>query len=148
METTIYQLVGTRVLQGLIESGLALHDSEDIARRLVADVAECAMNSLRIEAARQSISVDELFSQLEAAARDGGDPFDVADRSGLEANAFPCEADAMQRAGIPYRSAGAQVSKEEIDRLRECIERFNNSDVVDRGVILEICTSEVFGETP
>ena len=147
MEDTLYQLAGTSVVQMLIESGLALSDSEEIARRLVADIAECAMDSLRIEAARQSISVDELLSRLEAAGRDGGDPFDVADRASLEANAFPCQADAMQRAGIPY-PLGAQVSDEEIKSIRECINRFYNSDIVDRGVILEICTSEVLGDVP
>lgn len=147
MEDAIYQLVGTSLVQELIESGLARPDSEEIAQRLVADIAECTIDSLRAEAARQSISVNELLSRLDAATRNGGDPFDVADRSSLEANSFPCTADAMQRAGIPYPS-GAQVGEEEVNRLRECIQGFNNSDIVDRGTILEICASEVFEEVP
>ena len=147
MENAIYQLVGTSVVQSLSESGLPLSDSEEIARRLAADTAECTMDSLRVEAERQSISADELLSQLQAAARDGGDPFDVADLYSLEANAFPCQADAMQRAGIVYPS-GAQASEEDIKGLMECVAGFNNSDIVDRGVILEICTEEVFGGVP
>jgi hypothetical protein len=53
----------------------------------------------------------------------------------------------MQRAGIVY-PAGVQVGEEEIKGLMECVGDFNDSDIVDRGVILEICTSEVFGEVP
>ena len=147
MEDGIYQLVGPSVVQSLIESGLALSDSEEIARSLAADTAECTMDSLRIEAERQSISADELLSQLQAAARDGGDPFDVADLSSMNAHAFSCQADAMQRAGILYRSS-AQVSEEETKRLMECVAGFNDSDIVDRGVILDICTERVIGEVP
>jgi hypothetical protein len=147
MEDAIYQLAGTSVVQSLTRSGLALSDSEEIARRLAADTAACTMDSLRVEAERQSISAEELLSQLQAAARDGGDLFYVADLSSLQANALPCQADAMQRAGIVY-PAGVQVGEEEIKGLMECVGDFNDSDIVDRGVILEICTSEVFGEVP
>ena len=149
MEDGIYQLVGTGVVQSLVESGLALSDSEEIARRLAAETAECTMDSLRIEAERQSISADELLSQLQATARDGGDPFDVADLSSMNTYAFPCQADAMQRAGIVYPSGAQEVSDEDVKGLMECVAGFNDSDIVDdRGVILEICTEEVIGEVP
>ena len=147
MEDGIYQLVGTSVVQSLTQSGLALSDSEEIARRLAADTAKCTMDSLRVEAERQSVSVDELLSHLQAAARTGGELLDAADLSRLQANAFSCQADAMQRAGIVYPS-GVQASEEQTKELMECVESFNTSDIVDRGVILETCTSEVFGEVP
>lgn len=145
MEDGIYQLAGTSVVQSLTQSGLALSESEEIARRLAADTAKCTMDSLRVEAERQSISVDELLSQLQAAVRTGGEQLDAVDLSTLQASAFSCQADAMQRAGIVYPS-GVQVSEEQTKELMECVEGFNTSDIVDRGVILEICTSEVFGE--
>jgi hypothetical protein len=96
----IYQLSGTWVIQRLTDLGLAQSDSEVIARRYAADSAECAMAALKTEAARQLISVDELLSRVAAAGRNGGDAFDAVDRSSLEANAFPCEVNALQRAGI------------------------------------------------
>jgi hypothetical protein len=148
MEDGIYQLVGTSVVQSLSESGLAPSDSEEIARRLAAETAECTMDSLRVEAERQAISADELLSQLQATARDGGDPFDVANLSSMNAHAFPCQVEAMQRAGIVYPSSGAQIGEDDIRGLMECVAGFNDSDIVDRGVILEICTEEVIGEVP
>lgn len=147
MEDGIYQLVGASIVQSLTQSGLALSDSEEIARRLAADTAKCTMDSLKVEAERQSVSVDELLSQLQAAVKAGGELLDAADLSSLQTNAFSCQADAMQRAGIVYPS-GVQVSEEQTKELMECVESFNTSDIVDRGVILEICTSEVFGEVP
>jgi hypothetical protein len=147
MADGIYQLNGTRVVQRLTDSGMALSDSEQIARRYAVDVAECAMASLKIEAARQSISVDELLSHLAAAARIGGDPSDVIDRSSVEANALPCETDAMQRAGIPFQS-DVRISDEEIERLRECVQTISNTDVSSRNTILEICAQNVLGDGP
>lgn len=146
-ENTMYEQFGNTAVQELMKLGLAQADSEAIARRLAADLAECSMASLMAEAQAQSISVEELFSRLDAASRDGGDPFDVVELSRVTANSFACEADAMQRAGIPYPS-GAQVSEEDTKRFMECVAGFNDSDIVDRGVILEICTEEVFGEVP
>lgn len=147
MEDGIYQLVGTSIVQSLTQSGLALSDSEEIARRLAADTAKCTMDSLSVEAERQSISADELLSQLQTTVRDGGSPFAVADLSGMNANAFPCQADAMQRAGMLF-SSSAQASEEQIKKFMGCVAGFNDSDIIDRGVILEICTEEVFGEVP
>jgi hypothetical protein len=138
-------LVGPTVVQSLTHSGLALADSEAIARRLAADTAKCTMDSLRVEAERQSVPVDELLSQLQAAVRTGGERLAAADLSSLQANAFSCQADAMQRAGIVYPS-GLQVSEEQTKKLMECVGASNTLDVVDRGAILEICSSEVFGE--
>lgn len=146
MAKAIYRLGGTRVVQRLVESGLAPSDSDEIARRYAEEVAACAMASLRTEAARQSMSLDELMAELAGAARGGGDPFDVVDRSRLEANALPCEADAMQRAGIPY-GPDTLISEEEAERLRKCFEELTSSDVAG-SVILETCTSEVFGDVP
>jgi hypothetical protein len=145
MEDGIYELLGSGTVEYLIASGLPQPESEEIARRLAADTAECTMDAVRIAAERQSTSVDEVLSQLGAAVRDGGNPFDVANLASLRASSFACQADAMQRAGIPYPSG---VSEEDIKRLQECIVRLNDSDIVDRGVILEICKSEVFGEVP
>jgi hypothetical protein len=147
MEDGIYQLVGPSVIQSLTQSGLALADSEAIARGLAADTAKCTMDSLRVEAERQSVPVDELLSHLQAAVRTGGELLAAADLSSLQANAFSCQADAMQRAGIVYPS-GLQVSEEQTKKLMECVRASNTSDVVDRGATLEICSSEVFGEVP
>jgi hypothetical protein len=145
MEDGIYELLGSGTVEYFIASGLSRPDSEEIARRLAADTAECTMDAVRVEAEKQSTSVDEVLSQLGAVVRGGGDPFDMANLSSVQASAFPCQADAMQRAGIPYPSG---VSEEEIERLQECIVRLNDTDIVDSGVILEICESEVFGEVP
>ena len=145
MEDGIYELLGSGTVEYLVASGLPRPESEGIARRLAADTAKCTMNAVRVEAERQSTSVDEVLLQLGAAVRDGGNPFGVGSLSSLQASSFACQADAMQRAGIPYPSG---VSAEEIKRLQECIVRLNDSDIVDRGVILEICESEVFGEVP
>lgn len=128
----VYQLSGTWVVQRLTDLGLAQSDSEVIARRYAADSAECAMAALKTEAARQLISVDELLSRVAAAGRNGGDPFEAIDRSSLEANAFPCEADALQRAGIPL--------DEELDRIGECFEQtISDTDVSNRAAAIELC---------
>jgi hypothetical protein len=132
MADAIYQLSGTWVIQRLTDLGLAQSDSEAIARRYAADSAECAMAALKTEAARQLISVDELLSRVAAAGRNGGNPFETVDRSSLEANAFPCEADALQRAGIPL--------DEEFDRIGECFEHtISDTDVSNRAAAIELC---------
>ncbi len=138
----IYQLSGTWVIQRLTDLGLAQSDSEVIARRYAADSAECAMAALKTEAARQSISVDELLSRVAAAGRDGGDAFDAIDRSSLEANTFPCEVAALQRAGIPL--------DDEFERVRECVEQtISDTDVSNRAAVaaaIETCAQEVPGD--
>jgi hypothetical protein len=135
MADGIYRLGGTWVIQRLTELGLAQSDSEVVARRYAADSAECAMAALKTEAARQSISVDELLSRVAAAGLDGGDAFDAVDRSSLEANAFPCEVDALQRAGIPL--------DDELKRLGECFEQaVSDTDVSNRAAVaaaIELC---------
>ncbi|HJR68669.1 MAG TPA: hypothetical protein VKA43_01375 [Gammaproteobacteria bacterium] len=146
MVDALYALSSTRVIQRLTDLGLAQSDSEVIARRYAADVAECAMAALETEAARQLISVDELLSRVAAAGRDGGNAFDAVDRSSLEANALPCEADALQRAGIPFKS-DEQISDEEIERLRECVEQtISNTDVSNKAAAIEICAQNVLGD--
>lgn len=146
MADGVYRLAGGRIVQMLTDSGLALSDSERIARQYAADVAECAITWLAVEATRQSISIDELLSRLAGAAADGGNPFDVIDRPSVEAYAAPCEADAMQRAGFSMPSDAPQRSEENIARLRECVEAYSNSDITDRATILELCAQEVFGD--
>jgi hypothetical protein len=132
MADTIYQISGTWVVRRLTDLGLAQSDSESIARRYAADSAECAMATLKTEAARQSISVDELLSRAAAAARNGRDAFDAVDRSSLEANAFPCEVDALQRAGIPI--------DEEFERVPECVEQTaGDTNVSNVAAAIEIC---------
>ncbi len=132
MADAIYQLSGTWVIQRLTNLGLAQSDSEVIARRYAADVAECAMVALKTDAARQSISVDELLSRAAAAGRNGGDAFDAVDRSSLEANTFPCEADALQRAGIPL--------DEEFERFGKCFEQtMSDTDISNRAAAIELC---------
>jgi hypothetical protein len=146
----IYRTVGGRVVQKLTDSGIAPSDSEEIARRYAADSAECAMDALQAEAARQSISVDELLARIAAAVADGGDindVFDVVDRSSVETSTLLCEADALQRAGIPLQS-DVQMSGEEIERFRECVGTFNNSDITDRNISLESCAQSVLGVRP
>jgi hypothetical protein len=104
------------------------------------------MAALKTEAARQSISVDELISRVAAAGRDGGDAFDAVDRSSLEANALPCEADALQRAGIPFES-DVQFTDDEIERLRECFEHtISHIGVSNRAAVIEICAQNVLGD--
>ena len=106
------------------------------------------MASLKIEAARLSISVDELLSHLAAPVRDGGDPSDVIDRSSLEANALPCEVGAMQRAGIAF-PLDVRISEEEGERLRECVEQtIRNTDVSSKNIVLEMCAQNVLGDEP
>lgn len=146
MADGIYRLAGRKIVQILTDSGLALSDSEGIARRYAADVAECAIASLTAEAARQSIPVDELLSRLAKAARDGGDPVDVIDRPSVEAHAAPCQADALQQAGISMPPQALQPSEDDTERLRACVEAYANSDITDRGTILELCAQEVFGD--
>lgn len=132
MADGIYQLSGTWVIQRLTDLGLAHSDSELIARRYAADSAECAMAALKTEAARHLISVDELLSRIAAAGRDGGDAFDAVDRSRLEANQFPCEVAALQRAGIPL--------DEEFERVGECVEQtISDTDVSNVAAAIEIC---------
>jgi hypothetical protein len=139
MAGAIYQLSGTWVIQRLTDLGLAQSDSEVIARRYAADSAECAMAALKTEAARQSISVDELLSRVAAAGRSGGDAFDAVDRSSLEANAFPCEVYALQRAGIPL--------DEEFEQLRECVEQtISDTDVSNIAAAIEICAQSGLGD--
>jgi hypothetical protein len=140
----VYRLAGRQIVQMLSDSGLALADSEAIARQYAGDSADCSIDALMAEAARQSISVEELMSQISAAAADGGSPFGVIDRASVEAHAAPCEADALQRAGISVPPDSQQISDEEIERLRECIEAYSDTDITDRGTILEICGQEVF----
>ncbi|HEY0285314.1 MAG TPA: hypothetical protein VGC23_07995 [Vicinamibacterales bacterium] len=100
------------------------------------------MAALKTEAARQSISVDELLSRVAAAGRDGGDAFDAIDRSSLEANTFPCEVAALQRAGIPL--------DDEFERVRECVEpTISDTDVSNRAAVaaaIETCAQEVPGD--
>ena len=75
------------------------------------------MTAFRIEAERQSVSVDELLSQLRAAL-DFGDVnvsdvnvsdviasvSDVIDLARMDTGLLPCVADAMQRAGVSFQS--------------------------------------------
>jgi hypothetical protein len=139
MADRIYQLSGTWVVQRLTNSGLAQSDSEVIARRYAADSAECAMAALKTEAARQLISVDELLSRVAAAGRNGGDSFDAVDRSSLEANTFPCEVAALQRAGIPL--------DEEFERLGECVEQtISDTDVSNIAAAIEMCAQSGLGD--
>lgn len=139
MADAIYQLSGNWVIQRLTDLGLAQSDSEVVARRYAADSAECAMAALKTEAARQSISVDELLSRVAAAGRNGGDAFDTVDRSSLEANQFPCEVDALQRAGIPI--------DEEFERVRECVEQMtSDTNVSNIAAAIEICAQNGFGD--
>jgi hypothetical protein len=138
MADAIYQLSGTWVIQRLTDLGLAHSDSEVLARRYAADSAECAMAALKTEAARQVISVDELLSRVAAAGRNGGDTLDAVDRSSLEANAFPCEVDALQRAGIPL--------DQEFERLRECVEQtISDADVSNIAATIEMCAQNGLG---
>jgi hypothetical protein len=140
MADGIYQLSGTWVIQRLTGLGLAQSDSEVIARRYAADSAECAMAALKTEAAKQLISVDELLSRVAAAGRNGGDAFDAVDRSSLEANQFPCEVAALQRAGIPL--------DEEFERVGECVEQtISNTDPSNVAAAIEICAQNVRGDT-
>jgi hypothetical protein len=135
---TIYQVSGTWVVRRLTELGLAQSDSEVVARRYAADAAECAMATLKTEAARQSISVDELLSRVAAAGRNGGDPWDAVDRSSMEANAFPCEVHALQRAGIPL---------DELERLRECVEQTtSDANVSNVAAAIELCARNGIGD--
>ena len=139
MADAIYELSGTWVIQRLTDLGLAQSDSEVIARRYAADGAACAMAALKTQAARQLISVDELLSRAAAAGRNGGDAFDATDRSSLETNAFPCEVDALQRAGIPI--------DEELERVTECFQQtISDTDVSNRAAAIEICAQNGLGD--
>ena len=117
MANALYLMSRDRLVEDLTSSGLAESDSEAIARRYASDIAECATTSLAMEAQRQSISVDELFSRLREAMDFGDlnpsdvDPSDVmvrlsyvVDLTSIETNLLPCWVDAMQRAGLPYEA--------------------------------------------
>ena len=114
---TIYQTLGSRIVQTLTDSGLALSDSEEIARRYAADMAECIDVTFTTEAARQSMSVDELFARVRT-TMDFGDlnlsdvpasdviasVSDVMDLSSMVTNVQPCIVGAIQGAGISFQS--------------------------------------------
>lgn len=119
----ISQTIAAQAIQALTDSGLSQADSEAVAQRSASEFSECVMAAFVIEAERQSIPLNELFTRLLEVTYIGNvdvsDPaFDpiqnlskALDPYGMNANLESCVADVTQKSGISYQSAVEALSQ-------------------------------------
>ena len=117
---SFFRSMGSRVMQSLMRSGLSPADSEQVARQYAADIASCGTTMITEEAARQSISIAELFTRFFAAMQAGewnrpevtARLSEVVDVNSATTGLFPCIAAATQRAGLSYEEEGEATRNE------------------------------------
>jgi hypothetical protein len=90
-----------RLIDALMESGLARSDSERIAGEALDDTADCVLEALRAQAAEQDVPFDRVLFTLEAVLSDADvDLAETVDVRALDARAAPCVLDVVQEAGF------------------------------------------------